>query len=110
MDNAGSSGQTGHVEPTPEARPLTPPTMRDHYVGQPLAGAQPQGPAATAGHTTSSQVPPEEIAREVAERLKPVAAAAEEVAAKALDFSAKGLTKLAGKLEERRRQRGSEQR
>jgi hypothetical protein len=104
-----STGPTGHVEPTPEARPLTPPTMRDNYVGQPLAGNQLQGQT-TAGQTTSSQVPPEEVAREVAERLKPVAAAAEEVAAKALDFSARGLTKLASKLEERRRQRESGQR
>jgi hypothetical protein len=105
MDN---TGQTGHVEATPEARPLTPPTMRDNYAGRPLAGGQPEGGAT--GQTTSTPVPPDEIAREVAERLKPVAAAAEEVAAKAIDLSAKGLTKLAGKLEERRRQRGADQR
>jgi hypothetical protein len=79
--------------------------MRDHYAGRPLAGEQAQASAGQPGQVASAPVPPEEIAREVAERLKPVAAAAEEVAAKALDLSAKGLSKLAGKLEERRRQR-----
>lgn len=53
-------------------------------------------------------IDPEEIARDVVERLKPVLDAAEDVAAKALDLSAKGLTSLVEKLEERRRHRDAE--
>ena len=112
MDDTPTTAGTGHVEPTPEARPLKPPTMQDHLTGQGAANTQsgqgPQGGSGSVGGAgyAAPEDKVEEIGREVTERLKPVAAAAEEVAAKALDLSAKGLHKLVDKLEERRRQRG----
>ena len=115
MDDTRTTGGTGHVEPTPEARPLRPPTMQDHFAGQGAAGTESgQGTQASSGTTAGAgsaapQEKAEEIGREVAERLKPVAAAAEGVVARALDLSAKGLHKLVDKLEERRRQRGGKQ-
>lgn len=45
-------------------------------------------------------------ARQAAEKLKPIAADAEKVVARALDLGAKGLAGLAAKLEERNKQRG----
>ena len=107
----------GHVESTPEAGPLTPPTMRDNYAS-PMPN-QPGGatPEATAHAQTTGQAgggtgqeasgggerSPEEVAKEIGERLKPVLGAAEDAAVKVLDLSAKGLTKLVDSLEERRR-------
>ena len=112
MDETRRTRRTGHVEPTPEARPLTPPTMQDHFAGQgaPTAGGSTAGQTAQAGAAggAGSSAPhdkAEEIGREVTERLKPVAAAAEEVAAKGNDISAKVLHKLVDMLEERRRHR-----
>jgi hypothetical protein len=49
-----------------------------------------------------------EWARETAVRLKPVAIAAEEMTARALDLSAKGLAKAAAYLEQRRQARHTE--
>lgn len=46
-------------------------------------------------------------ARELAEQLKPVAVAAEEVAVKAVDLSTKGLNRLSAYLEKRRQERQS---
>jgi hypothetical protein len=151
MDNSDNSRPTstptGNVESTPEAGPLTPPTMRDHFATpgageqsaaaqagtsatpeavvtaassagateQPTATSAGSGAGAGAGGSNasgSSATPggqperdPEAIARDLGERLKPVVEAAEDVATKALDLSAKGLTKLVDMLEERRRQR-----
>lgn len=146
MSEQGQAPQ-GTVYPTPEAGPLTPPTMRDHFA-EPIPGYQPAVSAQAATSTTpeaevtgastrtesgAQQIPvridvtgsgsgsaaggakpgqpdidPEEIARDVVERLKPVLDAAEDVATKALDLSAKGLTSLVEKLEERRRHREAE--
>lgn len=140
MDDTRSN-PTGNVESTPEAGPLTPPTMRDHFAdpiqGQQSAAAQagttstpeavvtaasstgateqPSSAAgASTGSATSSKAPadspeldPEAIAKDVATRLKPVVEAAEDVATKALDLSAKGLSKLVDILEERRSHRES---
>ena len=113
---------TGIIEPTPEARPLTPPTMQQHFADpiqfpgsagqaaskptgqqteQTVGQAGSQGAGGRLGHKPSA----EEVGREVADKLKPVAVAAEEVTARVLDLTAKGLTKLAGMLEERRHQR-----
>ena len=55
--------------------------------------------------TKSGQDPVADRARELAEQLKPVAMAAEEVAVKAVDLSAKGLNRLSAYLEKRRRER-----
>ncbi len=53
------------------------------------------------------EIDPEEIARDVVERLKPVLDAAEDVATKALDLSARGWPWLVEPPDERRRQRES---
>jgi hypothetical protein len=39
MSDGQGTNPSGHVEETPEAAPLEPPTMQDHYAGQPLAGS-----------------------------------------------------------------------
>lgn len=148
MDNTRPT-PTGNVESTPEAGPLTPPTMRDHFAdpiqGQQSAAAQAgttstpeavvtaaaststgatEQPTASSGHQATGgpggtsddwstkaggppreELDPEAIAKDVATRLKPVVEAAEDVATKALDLSAKGLSKLVDMLEERRRHR-----
>ena len=62
------------------------------------------GAEATA-EASATDEPPRERGRDFAEQLKPVATAAEEVTAKAVDLSAKGLTKLAAFLEKRRQAR-----
>ena len=146
MDNSDNTRPfptpTGDVHSTPEAGPLTPPTMRDHFAtpasgeqsaaaqagtsatpeavvtAASSAGATEQPTATSAGASSSASAggssttpggqlerDPEAIARDLGERLKPVVEAAEDVATKALDLSAKGLTKLVDILEERRRQR-----
>jgi hypothetical protein len=69
--------------------------VRGNDSGSQTGGAKPGQP----------DIDPEEVARDVVERLKPVLDAAEDVATKALDLSAKGLTSLVEKLEERRRHR-----
>ena len=115
----------GTVQPTPEAGPITPPTMQDHFAqsssdAQSAAASQTQMTpeatvtAASAGagsrdqqQSQQSERTPEEVAQELGERLKPVLAAAEDVAVKALDLSAKGLSRLIARLEERLRQRDS---
>ncbi|MDQ3695696.1 MAG: hypothetical protein M3464_19075, partial [Chloroflexota bacterium] len=61
--------------------------------------------ASAAGGGPERERSADEIAKDLGERLKPVAAAAEEVATKALDLSAKGLSRLVDKLERRRRDR-----
>lgn len=147
---------TGNVESTPEAGPLTPPTMRDHFndplavpgerpaaaaqagtsstpeavvtsassastgateqptasSGQPATGAGSGGASddrstIASGGPPREELDPEAIAKDVATRLKPVVEAAEDVATKALDLSAKGLSKLVDMLEERRSHRES---
>ena len=124
MDDTRPPGASGHVDPTPEARPLssTGPTQR------PEADAQATGPGGSqpssgttdgqgSGPRSAQDRPPlipedrtDDIGRDVAERLKPVAEVAEGIAAKAVDLSAKGLTRLSAILEQRRRQRESGQR
>lgn len=121
-DPTQSSQTGGHVEETPEARPLTPPTMQENYAG-PIGGAEPAPPSAPppspsrdwesgsgfgsgSGSGSGASDGDGKGAEEIAERLKPVVAAAEGIAAKALEASTKGLGILARKLEERRRQRG----
>ena len=124
MDNTRPT-PPGTVQPTPEAGPVTPPTMQDHFA-QPTSGTQsaaasqtemtPEATvtAASAGTGSGNQQQgqqsgqtPDAAAQELGERLKPVLAAAEDVAVKALDLSAKGLSRLVDRLEERRRQRDS---
>jgi hypothetical protein len=93
---------TGHVEPTPEAEPLD---LRsaDRIDGGPTeSGANAAEAIGGAAKDRAGST-----GRDVAERFKPVAAAAEEITVKAVDLAAKGLTRLAGVLEERRRGRGS---
>ena len=119
MDDTRSPGQSGHIDPTPEARPLSPagPTPAP---GTGTGGAQSSSGATDGqggGPGAAQDRPPlvpedrtDDIGRDVAERLKPVAEAAEGIAAKAVDLSAKGLTRLSAILEQRRRQRESGQR
>ena len=108
MSQTPTPGPTGHVEATPEAQPLDPSPAWSPGGGTGNSSGQPSGPSASgqpSGAAAGSQAPQdraEEIGREVAQRLKPVAAVAEEVAARALDLSAKGLGRLAAKLHERR--------
>lgn len=61
------------------------------------------GPEASA--QTGTDDPKAERGREIADQLKPVALAAEEITAKAVDISAKGLTKVAAFLQKRRQAR-----
>jgi len=61
------------------------------------------GPEASADHAATDA--PRQRGRDFAEQMKPVATAAEEVTAKAIDLSARGLTKLAAFLEKRRQAR-----
>jgi hypothetical protein len=93
---------TGHVESTPEAEPLdlrstgrvdSGPAESGAKAAEALGGAAKDRAGAT-GH-------------DVAERLKPVAAVAADMAVKGVDLAAKGLTRLSAMLEERRRARGS---
>ena len=109
MSQTPTPGPTGHVESTPEAQPLDPNPAQSvggnagQTASAPSSG--PQNQQASSQSAAGGQAPQdraEEIGREVAERLKPVAAVAEEVAARALDLSAKGLSRLAAKLQERR--------
>ena len=108
MSQTPTPGATGHVEPTPEAQPLDPtPAQPIGGSGGPTAAPpagqrsdQAAGSGTAGGQAQADRA--EEIGRELAERLKPVAAVAEGVVAKALDLSAKGLGRLAAKLHERR--------
>ncbi len=111
MSQSPTPGPTGHVEATPEAQPLDPASASSAGgTGQATgsssdqagsqSASQPSGGGQAAGQAPQDRA--EEIGREVAERLKPVAAVAEEVAARALDLSAKGLGRLSAKLHERR--------
>lgn len=65
--------------------------------------------AESTGPPRPSLGPVDEATRELTGRLKPAAAVAEEAAARALDLSAKGLSRLATRLEERRQQRGTDE-
>ena len=108
MDETRTS-TSGHVESTPEAQPLDPTGTAEPSSSRSGGGAT-AGPSGGASAGPSASAPEdraEEMARDVAQRLKPVAVAAEDVAAKAVNLSAKGLSRLARILEERRRQRGS---
>ena len=108
MSRSPTPGPTGRVESRLEARPLDPSSASPpssstgQSSGQPsgLSASQQSGAGSAGGQAPQDRA--EEIGREVAERLKPVAAVAEEVAARALDLSAKGLGRLAAKLHERR--------
>ncbi|MCC6314064.1 MAG: hypothetical protein IT337_08605 [Thermomicrobiales bacterium] len=134
MTDSASGGRTGRVTETPEARPLEPPQWRDHFkepIVQPGQSAAPRAQAAPGGPAPrvepvveSSQLRPEALARsardfvdatpeeraaqmrQVGDKLKPLAADAEKLAAGALGVAAKGLSGLAARLEERRKQRG----
>ncbi len=136
MDETRPTGETPRFEPTPEAHPLDPAAAEpgasaahqeraaEEAQGTTGTGSQDTSPALpqtgdlserTSGPATAAQVQPSagagdpmtDRAREVTERLKPVAVAAEEVAAKAVDLSVKGLTKLSALLERRRQERGT---
>ena len=124
------TGDTPRFESTPEAHLLTPSgeatvTSTSASQGSEAAAAQsaPASDTRSGGAQSGSgdtslprtaelrEIPPGsdllgERGREVAERLKPVAAAAEEVAAKAVDLSVKGLTRLGALLDKRRQERG----
>lgn len=98
MDETRSSAP-GHVEATPEAEPF-----------DPAASPAPPVPATTSstGPGAQSGAPQDrvgEMGRDLGQRLKPVAVAAEGVAAKAVDLSTKGLNRLAAILRERRQRR-----
>jgi hypothetical protein len=120
MDNTRPT-QPGTVYSTPEAGPLNPPSVPDHF-GRTASSGQPAAeglstPEATVTRASAGSGPgeeqpqdertPEEAAQELGDRLKPVLEAAEDVATKALDVTARGLGRLVDKLEERRRHRDS---
>jgi hypothetical protein len=109
------TSKPGQVEPTPEAQPLTPPTMQEHFTGDVTSPAsassgqgqeEGQGNGASPGGKSGNQARAEEIGREMIERLKPVLVIAGDLAVKALNLTAKGVSKAASKLQERR-QNGS---
>ncbi len=78
------------------------------HTGSGQAGASGRSAGAGAGQGSGGDKDPiADRARELAEQLKPVAVAAEEVAVKAVDLSAKGLTRLSAYLEKRRQERQS---
>jgi hypothetical protein len=108
MDETRVPNPGGTFEPTPEATPIsdqTPVPVASAGTGGPGATSDAQGGTAATGQTGGEGG---DFAHDLAERLKPVAAAAEEVAARAVDLSSKGLEKVASFLEERRRQRGGD--
>lgn len=97
---------TGHVEPSPEAESL------DSTSGtvEPVANT---GSASSAPQTWGQSATSEPAAAagrsgDLMQRLKPVAEAAENIAGTAATLSARGLTKLADILKERRQRRGQD--
>lgn len=66
---------------------------------------QPGSAAMEQAGTATGASPRVEMAKTWARRLKPVAAAAESIAARAVDLSARGLTRLSVTMNERRRRR-----
>jgi len=112
MDETRSSAP-GHVEPTPEAEPLDPAASPGSPAAQPPAVVPPEPTQAQSSDTSGPSGAPSaapqdrvgQIGRDLGQRLKPVAAAAEGIAAQALNLSAKGLGRLAAMLQERRRRR-----
>ena len=108
MDETRSSAP-GHVEATPEAEPLDPAAASARSSALAPADQPPsQESSSSSGPSATPSAPQDrvgEIGRDLGQRLKPVAVAAEGIAAQALDLSAKGLSRLAAMLEERRRRR-----
>jgi hypothetical protein len=105
MDETRVPNPGGTFEPTPEATPIA------DQAPVPVASAGPGGAGATADASATDQSAGGQggdFAHDLAERLKPVATAAEEIAARAVDLSSKGLEKVAEFLEERRRQRAGD--
>ena len=124
------TGNTSHFESTPEAQPLTPDgeateirssasqgteagaAQSEAGSGTRSGGAPPAAGTSTLAQTAELREIPAggdvlgDRGRDMAERLKPVAEAAEEVAAKAIDLSVKGLNRLSAMLEKRRQERG----
>ncbi len=96
---------TGHVEPSPEAESL------DSTSGtvEPVANT---GSASSAPQTWGQSATSEPAAAgrsdDLMQRLKPIAEAAENIAGTAATLSARGLTKLADILKERRQRRGQD--
>lgn len=87
---------TSHVHPASAASPETD--------GGALSSLQPVD--SRSGPTGKAVEELTETVREIADKLKPVAVVAEDVASRAVDLSVKGLTKVAAVLEDRRRGRG----
>lgn len=117
MDETRSSAP-GHVEATPEVDPLDPTGAAATSSNLPAPTPSPFGDPGAAGSTPPTDATTPDAARrervgamgrDLGERLKPVASAAEVAAVKALQLSASGLKRLAGMIDERRRQRGSDQ-
>ena len=99
MDNSNTQ------RPDPTARPSGPSGAESDSTVDPGQWTRTEagpGPGATA-HPSGD--PTADRAKEVAEKLKPVAVAAEEAAAKAVELSTKGLNKLSEMLAKRRQDR-----
>jgi len=92
----------GAIEPTPQPprEELPPETTAEAATGSTASAG-----AGAAGQPQKAEDQLEEKVRELAEKLKPVALAAEDAATTAVDLSAKGLGKLAAYLDRRRQER-----
>jgi hypothetical protein len=104
MTETNESGAPRPFETTPEASMAGDESSRS---SQATTGAQ---AAAGSGRTqeSSSKDAVGDAARELADRLKPVASIAENVAVKAIELSSKGLDRLAVYLKVRQQNRGGE--
>jgi len=111
MDESRGTSTGGAFEPTPEATPtaddVTPLIRLDDERAQreETAGASQSAGSSTGGKDDGEKIG--ELTRDVAERLKPVAAVAEDVAARAVSMSTKGLTRLSEILAARREKRAA---
>ncbi|MDQ3467617.1 MAG: hypothetical protein M3411_05185 [Chloroflexota bacterium] len=94
---------TGHVEPSPEAEPLEP----SGTASASAANAESAPPDISTWKQAEAGSPADRSDKgdDLAQRLKPAIAVAEKIAGTAVDLSAKGLTKLANILKERRQRR-----
>lgn len=96
---------SGHVEATPEAEPLD---SLDLRVAPPPASGGDEPAALPPPTPLRPGLDDQPAGGGFVERLKPVTAAAEDVAAAAVSLSAKGLSRLAALLDERRQRRGGQ--
>lgn len=109
MDQSRGTSTSGGFESTPDATPagdeVTPLIRLDDERAhrEEATGASPSSGSSTGGKGDGEKIG--ELTRDVAERLKPVAAVAEDVAARAVSMSTKGLSRLSEILAARREKR-----